>query len=124
MNLGKHKIIIVVLAVLFYFFAAVQYNDPDSWKWIVDYLTPAILFTILVTGKHYYKAGRIAVIIFIFSALLYVPDLWTWISNGMPSLTVSMQAEKPVVELMREFFGLIIIILALLYYNKLKNTPV
>ena len=114
------KLVSGVVAVLFFSFAAVQYNDPDSWKWIIAYLVPAILFSLLVVGRYFNKAGRIFLIIFVFTGLLYIPDLWTWISSGMPSITESMQADKPLVELMREFFGLVIIMLALLYYTKMK----
>lgn len=116
----RSKTISAILAGLFLLFAAVQYNDPDSWKWIVAYLIPAILFSLLLFNKSFHKAGRIALIIFIFSSLLYVPDLWEWITNGMPSITETMQAEKPLVELMREFFGLVVVILAMYYYTRIS----
>ncbi len=31
-----------VLCVLMLLFAAVQYNDPDGWQWMIIYLIPAI----------------------------------------------------------------------------------
>jgi len=118
----RGKLISGAVALMFLAFAAVQYNDPDSWKWIVAYLVPSILFFFILVDKYFYKAGRIAMIIFIFSGLLYIPDLWEWVRTGMPSITETMQAEKPLVELMREFFGLVIISAALFYYTILKGT--
>jgi len=103
-------------------FAAMQYNDPDGWKWIIAYLVPCVLFGLLVGDRHYAKAGKMLLIIFIFTALIYIPDLIKWMSTGFPSIVETMQAEKPSVELMREFFGLVIIILSLVYYRMLKST--
>jgi len=110
------------LAIVFMAFAAMQYNDPDGWKWIIAYLVPCVLFGLLVGDRHYAKAGKMLLIIFIFTALIYIPDLIKWMSTGFPSIVETMQAEKPSVELMREFFGLVIIILSLVYYRMLKST--
>jgi len=115
----KTKIISGALSIIFLLFAIVQYNDPDSWKWIIAYMVPTLLFSLLLLGHYFYKAGRIALIIFIFSALLYIPDLWEWMSIGMPSITESMEAEEPLVEFMREFLGLIILCLTMYYYNSM-----
>lgn len=118
----RGKLISAAIAILFLVFAAVQYNDPDSGKWIAAYLVPSILFFLILVDKYFYKSGRIAMIIFIFSGLLYIPDLLNWVRTGMPSITETMQAEKPLVELMREFLGLVIISVALFYYTILKGT--
>lgn len=116
----KSKIILGVLAAMMYLFAIVQYNDPDGWKWMVAYLLPAILFTLVFFGVYNAKAARMMFILFACVALLYVPDLIAWVSSGFPSIADSMKADKPLVELMREFFGLIIILLFLRYYLRLQ----
>ena len=119
---SKIKWIAGFLALVFLAFAAMQYNDPDGWKWIIAYIMPCLLFGLLLVDRYYAKAGKMLLIIFIFTTLLYVPDLVKWISSGFPSIVESMQAEKPIVEFMREFFGLVIIILSLVYYRMLRST--
>ncbi|MFT5800889.1 MAG: hypothetical protein ACI956_000694, partial [Nonlabens sp.] len=37
------KITNIILGILFAIFAAVQYNDPDSWNWILLYLFVAVV---------------------------------------------------------------------------------
>ena len=53
------------------------------------------------------------------AAALYFPDIINWFKQGMPSIVESMKAESPHVEFVREFFGLLIMILSLVLYPKL-----
>ena len=46
-----------------------------------------------------------------------------WVKKGMPSITGSMKAESPHVEYLREFLGLFIILLALLFHYNLRYSP-
>lgn len=109
------------LSGLFLVFAMVQYNDADGWLWGLAYLNIAI-----VMGSPDFVNKKIYIII---SLLLYggwtlgfVPDFWHWIQKGSPSITGSMKAENPEVELVREFLGLIICDVALvLSLNGMKK---
>ena len=50
---------------------------------------------------------------------MLLPDFIDWIQNGAESITQSMKAEKPHIELTREFLGLLICALALgFHYRK------
>jgi apolipoprotein N-acyltransferase len=100
-----------IIALIFVLFAAVQYNDPDWYLWIPIYglvaliyfvEVPKILLQLLFLGYTCYAAS-------------YVPSFITWIQNDMPSITGSMKASNPEVEFMREFFGLLIVLVAAAY---------
>jgi Transmembrane family 220, helix len=109
------KIINIILTLIFLLFAGWQYNDPDPYIWI-----PIYLFVAVVCGMAAYKnyatwltlGGLIVLGIY---TLTYVPAFIEWIQMGMPSIVETMKAEKPYVELTREFGGLFIADLALLF---------
>ncbi|MEM1323238.1 MAG: transmembrane 220 family protein [Bacteroidota bacterium] len=110
------KITNIVLAVLFFLFAAVQYNDPDPWLWIGLYCLVAIISLLAASGR-YFKwliLGGLGICL-VWLALL-LPDFINWINGGMPSITSSMKAEEPHIELTREFLGLVICIAALIFH--------
>ena len=46
----------------------------------------------------------------------YLPAMLKWVGEGMPTITGSMQAESPHIELIREFFGLMLSTVVLGYY--------
>lgn len=114
----NNKIISAILSVLFFLFAYVQLNDPDGWKWVVAYVLPAILFGLLVFDIAIVKVARVLVITYSCIALLYLPDFFGWLMDGLPSIVETMRADKPYVEFVREFLGLGIVIAALVYYVK------
>ena len=54
--------------------------------------------------------------------LTYIPDFIEWISGGMKSITGSMKAESPHIEMIREFFGLVLCVsLLLVFYLKSRK---
>ncbi|PWK77645.1 transmembrane family 220 protein [Mucilaginibacter oryzae] len=111
------KIFNIVWVVLFIIFAGLQYNDPDPYLWIPIYLYCA-WFCYLATKKEFYPIGYgVGIVIFSGYAIYKVFD-----SNGLidwfkfhhaESLVQTMKAEKPWVEEVREFFGLVICITVL-----------
>lgn len=109
------KIYNIILALLFTLFAYFQYNDPDPYLWIAIYLAVAVLCGLAAFGK-YFKWLSLALMagLFIYWAWL-LPDFITWLGQGMPSITGSMKAETPHTELVREFLGLLILILVLFF---------
>lgn len=110
----------VTLALLFLLFTATQFNDPDPLLWISIYGTIAILSL----SSIFYKIPDI--VIYIISALLVVylavliPEIISWIRQGMPSIVESMKAEEPHIEYTREFFGIIICLATLFYLRSSK----
>ena len=116
------KIIKIIFAILFLLFAALQWNDPDPWLWIIIYSLSALLILADVIGKDVQKAYRVAIIIFAIYSLFYLPGVIEYLTSGAPEEIVgSMKAHKPYIEETREFGGLLIVtgvLLFLFYMNK------
>lgn len=109
-------------AFLFLLFALVQYNDPDGLIWGVAYLWVA--FCIALPSLYRQKWVLMAsLIVFLIWTSFYVGDFSDWLSSGTPSITGTMKAETPAVELVREFLGLVLCDLSfvILIYKTLKN---
>lgn len=117
------KILNIVLVIIFVLFAAVQYNDPDPYIWIPIYLFPAAVCFYAAKGKYnktYILIGLIPITLFM---LAYIPDFIDWIKMGEPSIVETMKAEKPYVELTREFGGLVICVVVLVFqYFRARRT--
>ena len=113
------KWIKISLATLFLLFAGVQYNDPDPWLWIFIYGLVSILYFISLVRK---PPKRILLFLIIAGAafsIIYIPGVYTWLSEGQLSeIVASMKVDKPYVEQSREFFGLWLGIIALLFLRK------
>ena len=107
------KIAKIVLSVLFVLFAVVQLNDVDPWAWVALYIYVALLFGLSAVGRNHQYAtiGGLAIIVIWMATLL--PDFINWVNMGMPTITGSMKAESPHVELTRECLGLLIAGIAL-----------
>ena len=102
------KIAYWVLAVIFFLFALVQYNDPDPVQWMLMYGGVCALYILAVLGRPNRLATWVGLGVSVAWAITYIPDFWNWVQMGMPSIVETMKAEKPYVELTREFFGLLI----------------
>lgn len=101
-----------IIACLFFVFALVQYNDADWYFWMPVYLSVTLLYLFQQVHKWIYV---ILLSILSIWAMTYVGDFVHWIKEGIPSITGSMKAESPEVELMREFFGLLLCVIAILF---------
>ena len=112
----------IVFAVLFVLFAALQYNDPDPYLWIPIYLYPAALCSLAVTGKYYPRLVLAGIVIFSAYALYKIfgqNGLLDWLTvHHAENIAGTMKATKPWIEESREFFGLAIIIIALLIQHR------
>ncbi len=116
------KILQYTLGLLFFVFAAVQYNDPDPLGWILIY---AYVGVILILGgmnrprKYMTLAGLAAALIWMATL---IPDFIHWIQMGMPTIVGTMKAEAPHIELTREFLGLLVCVIALGWqYRRMRN---
>ena len=112
------KIFNLVFSLLFVLSAALQYNDPDPYIWMPIYIYGAILCWLAFRNKYYQKAYLFGIIIY----AAYAIGLFFW-KNGVldwatehnaEDIAATMKAEKPWIEETREFFGLLLLILALL----------
>ena len=110
------KIFNLILAGLFIAFAVMQFNDPDPTFWVLVYLGMAIISGFAAFKKYFLwlMLGMLAVLIYELFTLF--PAFSGWISDGMPSITESMSASSPMIELVREFLGLLLCFIVLIYH--------
>ena len=100
------KIINITFTIIFALFAIVQYNDPDPWLWIILYAFVALVSALAVAGIYYKSWIYVGILACLIGMSILLPDFIDWIRNGAESITQSMKAEKPHIELTREFLGL------------------
>ena len=104
-----------LIAALFLAFAAAQLNDPDPAAWVLLYSGTAVFYILFIFGMVFRPVLYIWVGISAIWALSLLPELYNWIVIGAPSIVSSMKAEEPWIEFTREFFGLSLNILAILF---------
>ena len=111
------KIIKLTLAIIFLLFALLQYNDPDPVLWMVIYGFTAVMLLLPIKNRTMRRVLLASIIIAVVYACFYLPGVFQWVTSGdLGSITESMQADKLYIEETREFFGLVIAILALVYH--------
>ncbi len=110
------KSIHYIIAVLFLLFALVQWNDPDYMKWMPPYLIMSYIALQAGRERYYRLWTGLLIILFVIWMVPYLPHMRDWLSDGMPTITGSMKAESPYIELSREFFGLLLCLIATIYY--------
>lgn len=115
----KHKVIRIILFLLFSSFAALQYNDPDPYGWMAIYGAVAVTFLLSILGRGHGSIFKgVAVLVFTLS-LFYIPGFITYLSSpNKEALFGEMIYDRPYIEETREFLGLIICGMALLYLIK------
>ena len=130
-NEGKlfMKVFNLIFCLLFVISAALQYNDPDPYIWIPIYMYGAVLCWLAFRNKFFPKAYLVGIIIY----AVYAIGLFFW-KNGVldwmtkhnaEDIAATMKAEKPWIEETREFFGLLLLIVALTinyFYSKKRRT--
>ena len=112
------KIFNLVFCLIFIFFAALQYNDPDPYVWIPIYMYSAWMCWMAFKEKFYPKAylfGIICYALYAIGLFFWKNGVWDWMTkHNAEAIASTMKAEKPWIEETREFFGLIILIVVLL----------
>jgi hypothetical protein len=112
------KVFNILFCILFLISAGLQYNDPDPYIWIPIYLYGAILCWLAFRNKYYPKAYLAGIIIFAGYALYFFfteNGVLDWIQkHNAENIAATMKASAPWIEETREFFGLVILIIALL----------
>jgi hypothetical protein len=122
------KTVNLFLAIIFLVAAILQYNDPDPYVWMPIYLYVCVLCALAIRHKFYPKAYVAGIVIYSIYAcyLFFTKDgVLDWIrAHQSENIALTMQATKPWIEQTREFFGLLICIIALLlnyYFSKVNE---
>lgn len=115
----SRKIINFILFGLFLLFALVQLNDPDPILWCTIYALIAIICLI----ANFKKIPKILLWFLIFGTVIYsvtyFPYFVDWLKiNNKEDIFGKMVYEKPYLEGTREFLGLLIAAMALIYQLK------
>lgn len=111
----------LIFSFLFFLFAAVQYNDPDPWIWILLYGFVAILSFLQWRGWVSHIVLLVFSICFFLGTLSYMPELFSWAQKGFPNIAGEMKAESPHIELVRETLGLVIAAASLFVLYKIRR---
>jgi hypothetical protein len=110
------KIINIILTILFALFALWQLNDPDPWVWVSIYGAIAAISGAAIFGKHNIIIVYIGIAICVIGIGILFPELISWVQMGTPNIAETMKTDRPYIEFVREFFGLIISLGALLFH--------
>ena len=109
------KIFNLVLAVLFVLFAAVQYNDPDPLHWAALYLFVAGVCGFAAFGRYNKYVLWAGIVVCLVWLAFTTHDFVEWIRAGSPSIVSEMKANEPHIELTREFLGVGICLVVLVW---------
>jgi len=113
------KITYIILFVLFALFAMAQLNDPDPIHWVLIYGVVSIAFLL----ANYINIPKQIIWLLIVGLLIYasvhIAYFFDWIKiDHKEEIFGEMVYEKPYLEGTREFLGLIIAALSLLFLLK------
>lgn len=103
----------IFLALVFGLFAYWQFNDPDAERWALVYGGVAVLHLLAARGLRVKWGVLMAALGCLIWMLTMLPGVSAWYQAGMPSIASEMSTDQPHIEIVREFFGLLICVLAL-----------
>jgi len=112
------RILNFILAIMFLAFAFVQINDPDPAIWILIYGAMAVM-AVLAMFEYYPKKFLIGLtVLFVAYSVVYFPGVLEWLRQDNKSQLFDDVAkmEHLYVEEAREFLGLMICELVLIFY--------
>ena len=116
------KILNIILAVIFFGFAALQYNDPDPYLWIPIYGAMVAVCIMATRGTVYKNFLLTLALFYLVYIVILAPSAWTLLSSDERSLVFDDVAkmQNVYVEETREFLGLMICqaVLALNYFAR------
>lgn len=115
------RIIHFLLALAFAAFAYLNLNDADAWIWVLGYGATALLFALAALGRADRRISGWYTVALTVWMLTLLPGMIDWFKLGMPSITGTMQAHEPHIEVVREFLGLLIAVAVLVWLT--ASTP-
>jgi hypothetical protein len=85
METGVHRVIGIVLGLVFASFAVVQYNDPDPLTWISVYGFMVLLVVVSILQRLPVVVSLVPMLAAIVGAVLLWPDRYMGLEKGMDS---------------------------------------
>src|SRR5688572_14552688 len=112
------KILNFILAVMFLIFAFVQVNDPDPLLWIMIYGSMSVLAVLAMFNVYNKNITLILLVLFVAYSLIYVKGVREWFSqdNKAELFDDVAKMQHVYIEETREFMGLWICIIVLIFY--------
>ena len=112
------KVLNFLLAIMFLAFAYLQLNDPDPILWISIYGVMVVFCGMAAFGIYPRKIHIAVLVIFALYSLYYFPGVTEWLrQEDKTTIFDEMAKEKNhFIEESREFFGLLICVIVLLFY--------
>jgi hypothetical protein len=122
------KVLNFILAVMFLFFAFLQVDDPDPLIWIVIYGSMAVLAVLAMFNVYNKNITLVLLVLYVAYSLVFVNGLTEWFSKEDKAELFDDVAkmQHPYIEETREFMGLWICIIVLIFYfvrARLKLKP-
>lgn len=121
------KLFNLILAALFLGFAVLQFNDDptDIIFWVLIYAGVAAISAFAAFNKYNMWVIVLGIGAIIYKLFVLFPGISRWVDDGMPSIVGSMKASSPHIELVREFLGLVICFVVLVFhyvrYSKVRK---
>jgi len=112
------KITNIVLTLALLSFAAVQYNDPDAFIWIMIYVSTAFLTGATLVNKYHTTITQLLMFILSINLFLLLPDFSHAVANYNPNTVLSPNVTHTAniqTEIFKEVGGLIICLLVLTF---------
>jgi uncharacterized membrane protein len=107
------RYVYILIGLIFALFAYWQMNDPDAVAWVVIYGMVGVLNLAAARGVFLKWSTIMLGVACLIWMLSLLPGFVDWLNNGMPSIASEMKTDQPHIEVVREFLGLFLCILAL-----------
>ena len=112
------RIVNFILAIMFLLFAFVQINDPDPVVWILIYGAMAVLSIMAIFEFYPIKFTIGLLVLYVLYSIVYIPGVLEWLRQENKAMLFDDVAKMqyPYVEEAREFLGLLICIIVLIFF--------
>jgi hypothetical protein len=112
------KIFNLFLAAVFITFAALQFNDApdDILFWVAVYAGVGLISLFASFDKYNMWTILLGLAAVVFELFRKFPSFALWVGDGMPSIVGEMKASSLYIELAREYLGLCLCLIVLIYH--------
>lgn len=117
------KILKIFFGVLFLLFAIVQFNDPDPLVWIIVYGAMAVVSIMTVFNRYPTQYMIIMAAGYLIMTVMHFEGFTDWLVSPDRYLLFDDLAKMqfPYIEEAREFLGLVICLIVLIFYFYLSK---